>query len=78
MPRGHKFDLIYSFGICGRFSGTFSQRFPRICLLWEKRPLCCLWGNNDHTSFFGGTLILLLQRAKALGYLDETTEREGI
>ena len=25
-----------------------------------------------------GTLILLLQRAKALGYLDESTEPEGI
>ena len=32
MPRGHEFDLIYSFGIYARFPGTFSQRFLRICL----------------------------------------------
>ena len=54
-----------------------------------KKDRCALFGCNndhrfpekymvkDHTSFLRGTF-LLLRGPKALGYLDESTEPEGI
>ena len=72
VPRGawFWFDIL--------LRALFPKDFLEYVCKGKKRPLCCIWGKNDHTIFFGGTLILLLQRAKALGYLDESTEPEGI
>ena len=74
------------------FTRTFGAIFLKILLEWDcngKKDRCAVFGCNndycfpekymvkDHTSFFRGTF-LLLQGPKALGYLDETTEPEGI
>ena len=94
MPKGHEHDPIVKKKKNTRsvFTRAFRAIFLKILLERDyngKKDRCAVFGcNNDHrfvekymvkehTSFFRGTF-LLLQGTKALGYLDETTEPEGI
>ena len=43
MTKRHEHDPMYSRGIYARFSGNFSEHFPRIRLQWEKRSLYRAW-----------------------------------
>ena len=93
-PGGHEHDpIVKKKKILAQYlRGLFGAIFFKILLERDcngKKDRCAVFGcNNDHrfvekymvkehTSFFRGTF-LLLQGTKALGYLDETTEPEGI
>ena len=75
------------------FTRAFWTIFLKVLLEWDcnekKKDRCAVFGCNndrrfpekymvkDHSSFFGGTF-LLLEGHKALDHLDETTEPEEI